>query len=682
MGRACSGRPRHRSGGCRLHGEDRQAACREAASALAHRRFTAGHARCNTDPDAVTAGGARGRVHACHDAGLAPARGRGGAANNLHHPRVAAAAFAADGRALVTAGREGELRVWDIAAHVLRDDIRTCVPPQPRVHKYIEGASALALSPDGLAAVGFAGGKVCVIELAGGRMLRIIDAHQAHVVALAFVGDRLRSYGSQNTIVSETSIGMLVDQEAAGGEVRWWNPRTGAKLGELALARGTLAVAPGPKRFATADDKKIAALRRTVESSGSGPTSPRGGPASPSRVPSRVRIRCWSRARKGCRPWTLTPAATEARSRPPPPRPNIKRRSRSARTDAWPPPSRKSATWSCGTCAPGAIRRRSSSPAHPRIGPRAIVFSPDGSKLVTWNEEQPAVWRTDDLEVVSSARADALTCLIFMPDSRRAVMCANGVAHMVDVANGGITEQWAIKGRGVTLLADEKRSIDVDYDKVSVRDRVTGAPLWTTRREPRERVWRPPTAARSRPPTGAARGCGFTTPRPASCRGSTGVEPMAFSADGGTIYARTRDWHVLGLDSRNGAVRLDIDRKRTETTDFIPAPDGKRALALHYEHLAGYDLATGARLWQADKNAPYKCVILPGSQVFVSYGHMRIRLRSMATGLDIGSEFAFDGLPGYVTGFAVSPDGKTMLLWTGEAILMRFAIDPKAAADP
>jgi WD40 repeat protein len=609
-----------------------------------------------------------------------------GAANNLHHPGVAAAAFAADGRTLVTAGRKGELRVWDLAAHVLRDDIRTCVPPQPGSYNYsyIEGARALALSPDGLAAVGFAGGKVCVIELAGGRMLRIIDAHKAHVVALAFVGDRLRSYGSQDTIVSETSIGMLVDQEAAGGEVRWWNPRTGAKLGELALARGTLAVAPGPKRFATADDKKIAAFapdgrklweRSDLAEGWSGFTQPCAFAGPDTLLVASPKGLSAMEADTGRNGGAFAPAAAAAEYQ------TALAVSEDGRLAATVTEKRDLVLWDVR--ARREIRRRSSRAAHPRIGPRAIVFSPDGSKLVTWNEEQPAVWRTDDLEVVSSARMDALTCLMFMPDSRRAVICAHGVAHMVDVANGRITEQWAIKGRGATLLADETRSIDVDYDKVWVRDRVTGAPLWTTRREPRERVLASPDGRQVETCDRGRAGMRLHDAATGIVSWNrAGVEPMAFSADGGTIYARTRDWHVLGLDSRTGAVRLDIDRKRTETTDFFPAPDGKRALALHYEHLAGYDLATGARLWQADKDSPYRCVILPGSQVFVSYGHMRIRLRSMATGLDIGPEFSFDGLPGYVTGFAVSPDGKTMLLWTGEAILMRFAIDPKAAADP
>jgi hypothetical protein len=347
-----------------------------------------------------------------------------GASDNLHHPHTVGAAFAADGQTLVTAGRDGTVRVWDLATRLLRADVGACLAAQPD-YGWAYGATTLALSPDGLAAVGFAGGKVCIVELANGRLLRIIAAHDAHIVQLVFVGRRLISYGSQERFVAETSIGPIVEQREAGGETRWWDPLTGAKLSEVTLGRASvLAIALDGAGFAT--------LREHM---------------------------------KGI-----------------------------------------------------------------------AAFAPDGRKL--WE-------RTD------------------------------------------VVGQSAFTDHGTLLVA-----------------------------------------------------------------------------------------------GRKGLVALDIDRKRTETTAFFPAPDGKRALALHYEHLAGYDLTTGARLWQADGDAPYQCALLPDSQAFVSHHHARIRLRSLATGMDIGPPLALKGLPGHVNGFAVSPDGRMMLLWTSEGILLRFAIDPTAAADP
>ena len=43
------------------------------------------------------------------------------------------------------------------------------------------------------------------------------------------------------------------------------------------------------------------------------------------------------------------------------------------------------------------IGRRAANAVHRRIGPDNLAFSPDGSMLVSWNIDGPAVWNTHPL---------------------------------------------------------------------------------------------------------------------------------------------------------------------------------------------------------------------------------------------------------------------------------------------
>ena len=77
------------------------------------------------------------------------------------------------------------------------------------------------------------------------------------------------------------------------------------------------------------------------------------------------------------------------------------------------------------------------------------------------------------------------------------------------------------------------------------------------------------------------------------------------------------------------------------------------------------------------KQDDYDHAILPDSSSFVSYGQT-IRLRSMATGLDLGPPLPLGDMPGGPYRFIVSPDGKTLLLGSSEGLVYRFALDPSA----
>ncbi|HXI56763.1 MAG TPA: hypothetical protein VNO55_11930, partial [Polyangia bacterium] len=124
-----------------------------------------------------------------------------GATDNLHHPGVVSGAFAANGRTLVTVGQDGRLRVWDLPSRTLQTEYDACVHPAD-APEWLE-ARSLALSAEGFVAVGFDRGRICVVDVGTGGLIRNIDAHGANVVAVAFAAGRLISYASQERIVEE-----------------------------------------------------------------------------------------------------------------------------------------------------------------------------------------------------------------------------------------------------------------------------------------------------------------------------------------------------------------------------------------------------------------------------------------------------------------------------------------------
>jgi hypothetical protein len=148
---------------------------------------------------------------------------------------------------------------------------------------------------------------------------------------------------------------------------------------------------------------------------------------------------------------------------------------------------------------------------------------------------------------------------------------------------------------------------------------------------------------------------------------------LAFSADGRTLYVETRDWHVLALAAADGAIQADIDRKRTSTDFFHPTADGKRAIAADHQQSTGYDLTTGKRLWEM-KGGEYELFFLPDHETFVSYEYRAIRLRSMATGLDVGPRLDLGPLWPSVFRPLLLPDGKTLLVGTDEGLVLRFHV--------
>ncbi|HXI54991.1 MAG TPA: PQQ-binding-like beta-propeller repeat protein [Polyangia bacterium] len=251
-----------------------------------------------------------------------------------------------------------------------------------------------------------------------------------------------------------------------------------------------------------------------------------------------------------------------------------------------------------------------------------------------------------------------------------------------NLASGKPIRRWATReGANVILMPAGERALESYYDQSWMRNLQTGAIIWSLHRAATVGLVLPsPDGHRV-----TSVGPGYEGTRlHDSADGKViwqhpAAEPLAFSADGRTLYLRTYDWHLLALDVTDGSLRLQIDRQRTETRAFYPSVDGKFGLASSGKDLSGYDLEHGKQLWRIE-GSEYGHAILPDGAVFVSHEHRTMRLRSTATGLDLAPPLPLDGLPGSVIRFIVTADGKAMFLTSGEGLIFRLALDPAAAA--
>jgi WD40 repeat protein len=111
-----------------------------------------------------------------------------------HTDLVTGVAFAPDGRRAVSAGFDGQVIVWDLESGKA---VHTLTPGGPA--KYLNGA---AFAPDGGRSLACAEGQILLIDLAAGKVLRVLQGHAGWVAAAVFSPDgrRVLSGGDDGTL--------------------------------------------------------------------------------------------------------------------------------------------------------------------------------------------------------------------------------------------------------------------------------------------------------------------------------------------------------------------------------------------------------------------------------------------------------------------------------------------------
>jgi WD40 repeat protein len=169
-----------------------------------------------------------------------------GTARLRHGDLVTAVVFTVDGRGLISAGRDGSIRVWDVASG---KELRRLVPrADPEARSDLPpSVHCVSLSRDGtLLASGYQDGSVRVWEVRTGRVERRFDAaYRTDIMSVAFSPDGRRLAFCTNQIT-------LCD--TATGKLRW---RTAA-LDPLILCLG---FTPDGKWLASGSDDGQLCLR-------------------------------------------------------------------------------------------------------------------------------------------------------------------------------------------------------------------------------------------------------------------------------------------------------------------------------------------------------------------------------------------------------------------------------------
>ena len=618
-------------------------------------------------------------------------------------------AFTGDRHTLILLGSRGELWLWDRDERATRRRIDACTVPER-----MDVAHVLATSTDGLVAVGFRSGRYCVADLSSGNRTATIEANDltrgygVGLMVARLAAGRLVTYGSTLPASFAMKLGDA-NYPPAGGELRSWDARTGAKVSDATIgAAWTAAFSPDGERFVVVPVKsqvisdELLMLARTGEV-----LWRRKVPTGHSVQRAVFATNDTLLATDGHRLFSISVGDGallgffEAPGLPTGP----------LYSDILPqnagiavtPDGRHAITdldglfvlWDVDARREVARASTKSQDVLRFVGFRDVAPSPDGSMFVT---ATGSVLSTSGLELID-APSGPVSTLAVSGDARRALawraLRRSREFDVWDAASRSL-RRWPRPSRApglgddpraVALSNDGARAAIRASDFVELREWSSGRVLWWSHND----LW----ATTSLSPDGHAiatfvwdwkESHFFVTLRDAA-KGTIlwqnrqerpRSESLLFTSSGRQLVFLDADSRLVVLDARDGSVL-----RRAGPTEAGTWTLAGRARALvvgeREKSIASYDLDTGHQLWRSSEGKEatsdgVRVVAWPDGGAFLELDDTLIRRRSVETGAQIGDPINLGPSADAPRQLALSSDGQTLVVGSRRGVLLRFRV--------